>query len=132
MDIFHRNLQRAEIFLARHWKPCPLLDRRIIVHDHDSSSFDGAYSCDHAGSRTSAMILIHFISRKSTYLIKSRPFIDQIVNSLAGGQFVFLMLFFDPYSSASFMELISSLAHLPELASLVVPVLFFLDIDHLY
>src|SRR5690625_7991323 len=105
----------AEIFLAHHWIPFTALDRRIIGHNQDSISFYAAYSCDHAGSRTSAMILIHFISRKSTYLINSRPYIDQIVNSLAGGQFVFLMLFFDPYSSASFMDFIPSLVHLTDL-----------------
>jgi len=100
--VLHCDLLEPQVFFPGDREPCARFHGLVVSEDHALAPADRAQSGDGATGGAAALLLVHFKTRESADLDKGRSFVDEVLDPLAGGQFVLFPLLF--YGSPSAAE----------------------------
>ena len=87
--------------LAGHGKKCPGFHRRVVGNDHAQLAANGGYRRDNARGGRPAIFLVHVPARIHTALKLPQAGIDELFDTLPGGETTMMMLAFDTSRTAA-------------------------------
>ena len=102
--IFDGDVLRANHFLGGHREKRAGFHGGVVRDDHHEPACDAAEPGDRARSGRAAPFLVHFVGGVDAQLEKFGFGIDQLGDSFAGGEAIFLVLRFDGFRAAALAD----------------------------
>ncbi len=102
--VFQGDFLRSQILLSGNRKPGARFYRSIIGDDNTLPAFYSANSHDHTTGRTTAVLFVHSVTRKTPQLKKGTPVVNQIINALPRRHFPLIPELLLPLFTSAFMH----------------------------